>query len=118
MKNSSDAQFKDTRWSNNHGAIGVAWNLEHRLDKANLTLQAGWDRFEDSRISNATELVTHITVAPPSNVTTGGFGHEEKKRDSMTLNGKLNVDPFTDGPFEHSAYVGSTRSGLMSTTNA
>lgn len=102
----SDAQFKDTRWSNNHGAIGVAWNLEHRLDKANLTLQAGWDRFEDSRISNATELVTHITVAPPSTVTTGGFGHEEKKRDSMSFNGKLNFDPFMTGPFEHSAYVG------------
>jgi hypothetical protein len=98
--------FRDTRWDNNHGARGVSANVDHLLQGGRLSLQAGWDRSFSNRKSNGDELVTFQPYKLPQ-YTAGGFGKEQKRQDTWTLRGRIDLDPVRTGVFTHMPYAGA-----------
>ncbi len=98
--------FRETRWDNNHGARGVSANVDHLLQGARLSLQAGWDRSLSNRESIGDELVTFQPYKLPQ-YTAGGFGKEQKQQDTWTLRGRIDLDPVRTGAFTHMPYAGA-----------
>lgn len=98
--------FRHTRWDNNHAARGVSGNVDHLFQGGRFSLQAGWDRSLSNRESVGDELVTYQPYRLPQ-YTAGGFGKEQKRQDTWTLKGRVDLDPIRTGVFTHSPYAGA-----------
>ncbi|CAB3641102.1 TonB-dependent receptor [Achromobacter pestifer] len=98
--------FRHTRWDNNHAARGVSGNVDHLFQGGRFSVQAGWDRSLSNRESVGDELVTYQPYRLPL-YTAGGFGKEQKRQDTWTLKGRIDLDPIRTGVFTHSPYAGA-----------
>ncbi|NTV76018.1 MAG: TonB-dependent receptor, partial [Holophaga sp.] len=101
-----NAVYRDTVWTDDHGAFGFTYAYEQAFKAGKFTGQVGWDRFGDRRRSDATSLVTYRIVNPASTVTEGGFGKEATTSDTQALKARFDFNPMRSGAVEHRIYAG------------
>lgn len=98
--------LRDTAWTNQHKAYGVALALEHRFDGGDkVKLQASWDAMGSSQHSSAHSLITHMKPGL-ANYTSGGYGKNEKAKQVALFGARYDVAPWAWGQSAHAGYVG------------
>ncbi|ANY16656.1 TonB-dependent receptor [Bordetella pseudohinzii] len=98
---------RDTDWRNQHIAQGLGVNLEHDTRLGLWSLRAGLDGFNSRQRSAHNAFVQHEFEDGRPEFSSGGYGKSERGQRNLTLDARLDIEPWQHGALRLSPYVGA-----------